>query len=245
MRKYGCIKDVADERDIEFVPKAIHLPPSVDLRLLMPPVYDQGELGSCTANAIAAAMEYDRLCESKTDFIPSRLFIYYNERAMEGTVNEDAGAQIRDGIKSVATQGICHENIWPYVEAEFKVHPAPNCYTEAKKYEALKYSRVGVNLTSIKTSLAVKIPVVVGLILYESFESGAVAESGLVPMPQRGEQPVGGHAILICGYDDASKRLIVRNSWGPSWGDRGYFHLPYDYITPDLVSDLWAINLVM
>src|SRR5271157_81551 len=135
MSKYGWIKDRPDFRDHLYRRPAgllaAPLPESVDLRAQCPPVYDQGQLGSCTANAIAGALEFDRIKEGLPDFTPSRLFIYYNERVMEGTVGTDSGAQIRDGIKSVGSVGAPPETDWPYNIAEFAVKPPPKAFTDA------------------------------------------------------------------------------------------------------------------
>jgi len=148
--KYGWIKDRPDFRDHLYRRPsqllAAPLPQTVDLRQQCPPVYDQGQLGSCTANAIAGALEFDRLKQGLTDFTPSRLFIYYNERAIEGTVDSDSGAQIRDGIKSVAAQGDCPESEWPYDISQFTVQPPQSCYDDALRYKALKYQSLAGNL---------------------------------------------------------------------------------------------------
>ena len=245
---YGWIPDLPDTRDRVFqLPrKAGPLPPSVDLRAQCPPVYDQGQLGSCTANAIAAAIEFDQRKEQLAQiFTPSRLFVYYNERAMENTVASDAGAQIRDGIKSVAAQGVCAETLWPYTEDQFATRPPAACYKVAKTHPAVSYSRLTQDLGQLKGCLAAGYPFVFGFTVYESFESGAVAHSGVVPMPQDSETALGGHAVMAAGYDDASQRFLVRNSWGSAWGLGGCFTIPYAYLTDDnLASDFWTIRVV-
>jgi C1A family cysteine protease len=222
----------------------VTLPPKVDLRPQCPAVYDQGHLGSCTANAIGAALEYDRLKQGLPDFIPSRLFIYYNERAMEGTISVDAGAYIRDGIKSVEKQGFCHEPIWPYVISNFDDKPPDQAYTDAKKYKAISYFRLNnSNITELKSCLAAGFPFVFGFTVYTSFFK-ADANRGEVPMPGP-ERVVGGHAVLAVGYDDVSSRFIVRNSWGARRGDKGYYCMPYQYLTDtELSDDFWTIRSV-
>lgn len=242
---YGWKPDTPDARDLEWHPPALlgTLPTSVDLRSAMPIIYDQGELGSCTANAIAALMQYTRRQDALADFVPSRLFIYYGERAIEGTVNEDSGAMIRDGLKVVAKQGAPPETDWPYDIAKFRDQPPANAYTDALKDRALSYRRVRRDL--LKTALASGFPVVVGITVYESFESDAVAQSGAVPMPKKGEQILGGHAVLVVGYDDAKGTWLLRNSWGPRWGQQGYFTLPYAYLLKThLSSDFWTVQRV-
>ena len=245
---YGWIPDVPDARDrvLQLPRKAGALPPSADLRPGCPSVYDQGQIGSCTANAIAAAIEFDqRKQQLALPFTPSRLFIYYNERLMEGSVASDSGAQIRDGIKSVASQGACAETLWPYVEDQFAVRPTPPCYKIAGTHPAVSYSRVPQDLNQMKTCLAAGYPFVLGFTVYESFESDSVAQSGIVAMPGGSETSLGGHAVMAAGYDDASSRFLVRNSWGAGWGMGGYFTIPYAYLTDDnLADDFWTIRVV-
>jgi len=217
----------------------------VDLRVGCPPIWDQGQLGSCTAHAIAAAVEFDRIKQHLTPIDPSRLFIYYNERAMEGTISSDAGAMIRDGVKSVATQGVCPEAHWPYDVRRFTIRPTPLCYQEAVRDRALAYRRVTQSLGEIQGCLASGYPIIFGFSVYSSFETREVARTGTTPMPSRKDQLLGGHAVLAIGYDDATQRFLVRNSWGSGWGDHGYFTLPYAYMTsPQLTSDLWTITTV-
>jgi len=247
--RYGWLPDLPDQRDRLYVAAPMEkpgvLPVWVDLRPQCPPVYDQGQLGSCTANAIAAAIEFDRRKQRLPDFVPSRLFIYYNERAMEHTVDSDSGAQIRDGIKSVNRLGDCPETKWPYVIARFRTRPPAKCYAEALKYRAVLYQRVVQTTAQIKSCLASGYPVVFGFTVYESFESAPVARTGQVPLPRPGETAVGGHAVVAVGYDDTRGRFIVRNSWGTRWGQKGYFTLPYAYAADgDLASDFWTIRLV-
>jgi C1A family cysteine protease len=249
VKRYGWVPDLPDQRDHLFAaaPTVLaDLPPSVDLRDTCPKtVYDQGHLGSCTANAIGAAFEFERIKQGLTDFMPSRLFIYYNERVMEGTADCDSGAMIRDGIKSVSKQGVCDEASWSYDITKFTDEPPTACYEEALKNRATSYQRVQRTLPQLKGCLAGGYPIVFGFMVYESFQSQEVAQTGVVPMPSPKEQALGGHAVLAVGYDDASGRFLVRNSWGPDWGQDGYFTMPYAYLTERaLSSDFWAINVV-
>jgi len=243
------VPDLPDQRDHIFsapAPVLTVLPPSVDLQSACPPiVYDQGALGSCTANAIAGALEFDLGKQKLCDFMPSRLFIYYNERKIEGTVDSDSGAMIRDGIKSVAKQGVCTEDLWPYEIDKFTEEPTSACYTAALDNQALSYQRVPQNLDQMRGCLANGFPFVFGFTVYESFESREVAKTGVVPMPGTGESILGGHAVLAVGYDDETQRFRVRNSWGSGWGDGGYFTIPYAYLTKrSLASDFWTISKI-
>jgi C1A family cysteine protease len=202
-------------------------------------------LGSCTANAIGGAIEFDRMKQKLTDFVPSRLFIYYNERLIEGTVNSDSGAQIRDGIKTVASQGVCPEPEWPYDITKFTTKPPAKAYKDAGTDRAVSYQSLIQDLNQMKGCLASGYPFVFGFTVYESFESAAVANSGHAPMPAPSERAIGGHAVMAVGYEDANQWFVVRNSWGRGWGLAGYFTLPYTYlIQSGLSSDFWTIRIV-
>jgi len=248
-RKMGWKRDYPDFRDkILALPqsKKEHLPKKVDLR---PKehfhIYDQGSLGSCTANAIGAAFHFSQVKEKIEHFTPSRLFIYYNEREMEGNIKEDAGAYIRDGIKSVHKIGVCNEHLWPYNEHKFTHKPTKKCYEAAKDSRAKEYARVPQNLDDIKAVLHEGYPFVFGFTVMSSFQSSETAETGVMRMPGPYDHVLGGHAVQAIGYDDKDEVIIVRNSWGKDWGDNGYFYMPYDYITnPGLAEDMWAIRFV-
>lgn len=216
---------------------------SVDLRESCPPVYDQGKLGSCTANAIAGAYEYDQIWEKEEKpFTPSRLFIYYNERKMEGSVDRDAGAEIRDGIKSINRVGVCPEDEWPYDITKFTQEPDSKCYQDALNHELVRYHRIHQHLDHIRQCLCEGFPIVFGFTVYESFMTPEVATTGVMPMPKASEKALGGHAVMAVGFDDKKKCIIVRNSWGKDWGDEGYFYMPYKYINnPDLCADFWTL----
>ena len=248
-RKYGWAPDLPDHRDHLFSapqPVLAKLPPKKDLRSGCPPVYDQGQLGSCTANAISGAIQFEQKKQKVRIFAPSRLFIYYNERDMEGTVNSDAGAQIRDGVKSVANLGVCPEAEWPYDINKFANKPTPKCYTDAKKCQAVGYQRLdSTNLNQLKGCIASGFPFVFGFTVYDAFESQEVAKTGILNMPGPKEKVQGGHAVLAVGYNDATQRFNVRNSWGKDWGIKGYFTIPYTYLTTtDLADDFWTIRIL-
>jgi C1A family cysteine protease len=249
IKGYGWLPDLPDGRDLLYgapVEAVAKLPKRVDMRKKFPPVYDQGQLGSCTANAIGAALEFDQMKQKEKAFTPSRLFIYYNERAMEGTVHSDSGAQIRDGIKTVAKHGACRENpTWPYKIGKFDAKPPKPAYAEGKRHQAIRYLRLNQALSQLKGCLASGYPFVFGFAVYESFESSRVAKTGHAPIPKANEALLGGHAVTAVGYDEAKQWFIVRNSWGKGWGMGGYFTLPYPYLLqPSLSQDFWTIRRV-
>ena len=240
---YGCNRDAEDARDHPFLPRAVQLPPSVDLRPHCPPVMDQGQLGSCTAHGITGALRYELIKSGHKDVPLSRLQLYFDERALEGTINSDSGAQIRDGIKCAAKNGVAHEALWPYRIDRFRQKPSANVYADAVQFEALSYERVAVDAVAVKSALAQGFPVVIGVTLYDSFESQAVARTGMVPMPEPGEGVAGGHCMYVVGYGQKPGTFTVRNSWGASWGDGGSCYLPEAYLgSPKLGSDYWIIK---
>ena len=245
-RTFGWIRDSKDARDHSYASVnklSLQLPKSVDLRSVFPPVYDQGNLGSCTGQAVAGVLAAMHNVEKIHQLDPSRLFIYYGEREIEGTIPSDDGAQIRDGIKVVASNGCCSEATWPYVESNFADKPPAAAYAEAAKHIAIQYQRVGQSLMELKSALFNWHPIAFGIEVFPSFMSRTVERNGVVPMPSSREQSEGGHAIVLAGYDDATQRFLVRNSWGPTWGIKGYCYMPYNYVTSSLLaSDFWSIQ---
>jgi C1A family cysteine protease len=255
-RRYNWVKDTVDHRDVKFKYKAIRLMPSVDLRPQCPPVVNQGNLGSCTANALAGALGFLEMMEEAagqtgqaeefgSGFFPfSRLFIYWNERVIEGDTSEDNGAQLRDGITSLANTGACSELLWPYNTSVAFQTPTPTCFAQATLHKISSYQSLdGSDITALKTCLASGYPFVFGFQVFESFESETVATNGILPMPSLAEQCMGGHAVMCVGYSDMTRTFTVRNSWGSDWGDEGYFHMPYAYMTnSDLASDFWTLR---
>jgi C1A family cysteine protease len=242
---YGWVPDLPDQRDLMYaairkVPRK--LPKSADLSPVCSPVEDQGELGSCGSNALVGALEFLEMKDKRQLVDLSRLFIYYNTRVIEDSVGSDSGVMIRDAVKTLVKQGVCSEKNWPYVIKQFTKKPGPACYQEALNHQVTSYHRIS-NLDEMKTCLADGFPFVFGFTVYESFESAQVAKTGTLNLPRKGEAQVGGHAVMGVGYDDAKKRLLVRNSWGADWGMKGYFTMPYDYITSrGLSDDFWTIR---
>ncbi|SRR6266567_444987 len=244
---YGWIPDLPDHRDRLYeqlapIVEIEKLPSSVNLRPKCTPVQNQGELGSCTANALAGNVDFLKKQRLKKVLDFSRLFIYYNERVIEHTVNSDSGAMLRDGIKTLAKAGVCPETEWRYTVADFTEKPSAKAYSDALAYQITAYYRL-LTLDQMKHTLSAGYPFVFGFSVYESFESAEVAKTGIVPLPEKGERLLGGHAVMAAGYDEGEKQFIVRNSWGTAWGQEGYFMMPYDYlITKNLASDFWTIR---
>jgi C1A family cysteine protease len=251
-RVYGWKRDLPSHQENFLLvahPSVIKTFPKQKFLTNLPPVYDQGQLGSCTANALAAAFEYEQKQQNLQDFMPSRLFIYYNERNLEGSVPYDSGAALSDGIKSLTALGVCPESMCPYDISEFATKPSSGAYVIAIEHQILASKRVPLSIDGFKTMINMGYPVAFGFTVYESFETSEVAKSGIMKMPKLHEKALGGHAVLCIGYDDTKTDgnikgfLKVRNSWGSTWGNQGYFYMPYDYITKlGLVSDPWVIT---
>ena len=240
--KYHWLRDKPDARDHLYTPTVAKLPTSVDMRLTCSAIEDQGNLGSCTGNAIAGAIELvDRKNRKMLDV--SRLFIYYEERVLEGSVSYDAGAYIRDGLKVVNKKGAPLESLWPYNIDQFTVQPSANAYADALTRKVTSYQKC-TNFNAVKAALAAGNPVIVGFDVYASFETVAVARTGIMPYPNvLKEQYLGGHAVCLVGYKDSTQQFIARNSWGTSWGVNGYFYMPYRVIqNTSMSSDFWTIS---
>lgn len=260
MKKYNWNPDLPDHRDKKYktlrladvAPAA--LPASVDLEALCSPVFDQGQIGSCTANSLAGNLEFLELGEMKASQTNapeefdakfehfSRLFIYWNERVLEGDPHQDGGAQIRDGIKTLASIGACTELVWPYNPNNLYHKPTQESFTQASAHKITQYLRLE-SIDDMKHCLAAGFPFVFGFTVYGQMESEQMAKDGILAMPTGDDAPEGGHAIMCVGYDDKTQMMKIRNSWGPDWGVRGYFFMPYEYISnSDLASDFWTIR---
>jgi len=273
----GCKKQKQDIRDhIYKAPSAtlISLPKSINYKFYDSPIEDQGHLGSCTANATTAVLEFleikNKLPKNKVlafikmlfihiwrgilrGFISyswtlnlifvgalSRLFVYYNTRVIEGSVDYDAGAEIRDTIKALVDQGVCPEKEWPYNIWMFKNPPADYCYKHALDHQVEEYKAL-TTLEDMKGCLASGYPFVFCFAVYDSFKN--MKKDGIMTIPKPEEEMIGLHAVMAIGYDDTTKRFLIRNSWGRAWGNKGYFTMPYEFITDiSYACDFWTMT---
>jgi C1A family cysteine protease len=258
IERYGWRPDLPDHRDRIYnlerkVYRSEELQPKCSLRSQMPEVYNQGQLGSCTGNGIAAVLEHTETKDGQAAETPSRLFIYYGERVIEGTVNEDSGGQIRDGIKVVASEGAPPEQLWPYEIEKFKEKPSDEAFAAAKQHEAIQYLKVlpGTAGSPVRSPIQEGLPIVFGFTVPAVFESSTWdPATQLLPLPAAGEKTLGGHCVVIVGWDFSLERFPVnvfevRNSWGAEWGDQGYFWMDARWIyepTRGLSSDFWVIQ---
>lgn len=212
-------------------------------------VYDQGNLGSCTANAFCSAFNIENAIIKKyPNFQPSRLYLYYKEREIEGNITQDAGADVVDGEKYVKYYGICSEQLWPYDISKFAVNPPKKCDINASKHKISSYKIIPINnllIQNIKNSIDNKTPVLIAIAIYTSFESINASKTGRIPIPNfKTEKCLGGHELCLIGYDDNKSIFIVQNSWGSNWGDKGFCYIPYNYLTnPNLGLEFTAISL--
>lgn len=256
LRKHGggWIPDRPNPRDrflvTEKFTNPLPRPGSVDLSDKFPPAYDQGQLGTCTANAIAAAIQYARRVHSRADdFIPSRLFIYYQQRSVEGSLPLDAGGQLRDGILSVAKVGVCSEHDWPYdyIAADPSSHrfppsaravqpPPSRIIQEATKYRTISYEPLTQDVSVLESCLAGGYPFIFGFNVFGDFDE----RTTVLRHPTRSQSTAvpWGHAVLATGYDQSRRTFRIRNSWGPAANDHGYFDMDYDYV----LNSAWAAN---
>ncbi len=249
IQRYGWRPSLPDHRDKIADPSGLSVADEVDPRSLMPDVFDQGQLGSCTANAVAAAYEFDKIMDDSAWFPhrqrPSRLFIYYCERMIEGSLGQgDTGAFGRDGFKALQKYGTPWEYQWRYDITKFQNDPPQPVWAAAGRHLLTKsYAAVPQDEATVKAILSNQQTLAFGFTVYESFESAAVSASGIVPMPSAYESQLGGHEVLAIGYlKDYPSHVLCRNSWGAGWGIKGYFLMPWQYLlSPSLASDLRTI----
>ena len=238
-RRYGYIPDIYDHRDhiITFKKTSKTI---TEHRIEMPPVRNQGTLGACTAFAVTASYEHCAIKENLTDFAPSQLYVYWNERSLSGTTDSDSGSSIRNSIKTAAKFGVAANTLWPYITNKYTVKPPLTCYQFGARHKVLAYYKLQKNVEQIKKAISLEHTVNFGFTVTESFET--TGADGIMPAPSR--KVLGGHAVVICGYDDAKRQFTIQNSWGKDWGDRGFFYMPYDFAVSKYCSDFWMITFI-
>lgn len=252
---YGWNPDTPDYRDFMFKVNKPVIPETVYLKdkFKMPEIFDQGELGSCTGNGISYALgflvlngHFQNVADS--DILPfSRLFIYYNERVIEDSVNQDSGAQIRDGFKAISSEGVCPETFCVYDVNRFTDKPSDKAYAEALNYKAIEYRRLNnANKLELIQCLLDGFPFVLGFSVYSNFESQEISDTGVLNMPSNSDRLLGGHCVVCVGYNLEEDRFLIANSWGADWGQNGYFTIPADYLTNwNLASDFWMAKTIL
>ena len=246
--RYGWRRDKLDRRDKKFLsPPGPPTPQVVDWTDKFPAVYNQGQTGTCGPNSMAGVIQYLQGVQGEPLVMPSRLFIYWNTEDMEGTAGTDSGVENRDMIKAVNSLGFCPESEWEFDLGNIPKKPSDQCYADAKKELLLDYQSVdNSNLQALLSAIAIG-PVLAGFTVYESFETDAVALTGDVPMPDTSEDPIGGHDIVIIGYDQGTNKFKCRNSWGRLWSPllQGNFHMPFEYLTnPELADSFWLCRRI-
>ena len=244
---YYLRQSIRDDRDLLYAvrraPELEKLPRKANLTAKMPPVYNQESLGSCAANAGCGYMSYKSKEPSGYFTELSRMFLYQMARSLEGTLSVDSGVTMRSIPKALNQFGVCEEKYFPYNIKNFALPATQAAMTNALNNKIIEYNLLK-TLQEIKHSVAIhKMPVLIGMQVFENFESKQVAKTGMLPVPISAEKSLGGHAVLVCGYEDKSNNsgnLIVRNSWGSAWGNKGYFNMPYDFFNK-YTFDYWTL----
>ena len=239
--KYPVKPDLPDHRDIPYTLTPAPQPDHISWRSHYPQVWNQGDIGSCTAQAMSAAVAY-----FTPSVDPSRMFQYYNERKIDGDVSSDTGSTIRTACKAASSYGICDEPLWPYINSHLFLQPPETCYQNAVKDTLSTYYRIAPNdgpdtVSAIRNAVAIGQPVVIGIVAFEGLESSEAAQTGVVPMPVVSQAPLGGHAVVLTGYSNETQLFQFRNSWGEGWGDKGYGYFPYAYFDQYLMSS-WVVT---
>lgn len=218
-----------------------NLPSKFSLRSKLGIPYDQLSMGSCTSNSVCKLYQYHY-----PSFNPSRLFLYQQELKIDGNWGEDAGSTVQTAFNALKKFGVPSEESWSYDINNFTKEPEISIYNEALLNRSLSDGIIEQNLNSIKSCLADPLhqnPISLGILLFNSFENHHVMKTGIVPMPDYTKQVLlGGHCILLTGYDDNTRYFEILNSWGENVGDKGYFYIPYDYILNSMfTSDLHTL----
>lgn len=264
--KLGYIEDVPDTRDYIYEappvkqiirprfrfssnpqPRFRPVPPPLkfSLQTKLPQVLDQGDLGSCVSNAVSNILKYIDMKNNRPNRVGlySRLFNYYNTRVLENSVYSDDGCQIRNAIKVINKIGSTDEIIWPYVILKFKDKPSQTAYSDATTKKITKYRRVNQTNTDIKSCIQSGYPVIVGFLCFSSMFTFNVFNTGNIPMPRKNEQIYGGHCVILVGYNDSTRTYEFQNSWGTSWGNKGFGTIPYTFIeNPNYATDFWMVE---
>jgi C1A family cysteine protease len=222
------------------------LPPRFSLVDEMPAALDQGALGSCGATAASGCLRYLLKKAGLPDVQPSRLYMYWNTRVNveQSAPTEDTGVTLRGLCVAIKRYLTCDESFWPYAINKFSTGPPLAAYKAAKTPpRQVRFARVPRDLAALKRALVTGGPVLMGIMVYESIESDKTIRSGVVPLPDiRTERMLGGHAVTLCGYDDAKKMFVMQNTWGVDVGNRGFFQIPYDYVLDsELGLDFWQL----
>jgi hypothetical protein len=236
MNRFGCIKDRFDDRDYlmrAYMP-IIKLPKNIDYTKTMSPVRDQADEGSCVGFAAAAGMkEYQEILDYNKLIELSPRFVYEQAKKVDGLPGTE-GTTIRAAMRVLEEKGVCRETLWPY-KARYKGKPKKGAFNDAKRFRILTYARI-LNLNELRMSLATKGPAVLGV---EVFKGMLETLTGIVPMPEKREKSMGGHAVCAVGYDDKNDLVKFKNSWSARWGLQGYGYLPYAYVERYMM-DAWS-----
>lgn len=239
-------EDSRDYKSVRRLSAPVELPSEFELEKQIP-IYDQYDIGSCVANSAASCYRFESAqVIGNFSFNPSRLFVYYNARKLQGWEREDSGAYIRDGFKAMNKWGLANENVWPYVTRDFAKEPTSQVYSDGLNNVIVKYARVEQTETALKETLLTGAAVSFGFNVYNSFMSGTWdTTTGMMPLPKSTERVIGGHAVTIIGYNDAKKAFLIQNSWGTSWGLKGKFWMPYSFLLDGSeCDDFWAIETI-
>lgn len=246
-RNYGFVQSPPQPEDPNFSSHPAFVlsslvPTSFDLRNQMPVVFDQGPLESCTSNAACAAFEFDMKDQHESVIYLSRLFQYYNQRALDGNADKNVGSSNRAAILAFSLYGVCSDHLWPYIVSQFAVKPTASAYNQAIFHESVSAHVLNQNLYELQFCIGIyKHPFIFGFKVYESFEN--ISNTGIMTMPQPGEKVIDGHAVCAVGYEPGY--FIIRNSWGPNWGLHGHFKMPEAFIlNPAYCSDFWVLNQI-
>ena len=242
----ATVVDQPDSRDFRITFPVTTRPALVDRRALVPTIYHQGTLGSCTAHAAGTIFDTIQNRDFPAHggrFTPSRLFIYYNTRKLEGTIDRDVGSSLRNAMKTLSRDGACNETLWPYEVARFRECPVPRAYENGLKNRTIRYMRITHTEEQMEQCLSNGHPFAFGLRIYQYWYDPSVRSTGVIRAPLPTDRFLGGHAMVCVGYNRARRVFIVVNSWGPSWGDRGVCYIPYTYmLNTTQAYDLWIVQ---